>query len=113
MKAINMKEEYSERFDELRKNRVETSFYKYGTAKKNYANGNVQALPTMERCIEQYRATGNTEYLVDAANYLMFEFMWPQHPNAHFRATSSEESAGQVGLSVGEMERFKEENGGW
>ena len=113
MKKLNMKEEYSDRFDELRKNRVETSFYKYGTAKKNYANGNVQALPTMERCIEQYKVTGNTEYLVDAANYLMFEFMWPQHSNAHFRATSSEESAGQVGLSAGEMERFKEENGGW
>lgn len=110
MRQIKMKEEYSERFDELRRNRVETSFYKYGPAKKNYASGNVNALATMERCIEQYNATGNTEYLVDAANYLMFEFMYPQHPDAHFRATASEESAGQVGMSVGEMERFQEEN---
>lgn len=28
--------EYSDRFDELRQNRVEVSFYKYGTAKDNF-----------------------------------------------------------------------------
>lgn len=33
-------EEYSERFDELRKNRVEVSFFKYGPAKKNFRTGN-------------------------------------------------------------------------
>lgn len=68
-----MSEEYSERFDELRKNRVEVSYHKYGPARKNFKTGNVQALPSMERCIEKYNSTGNTEYLVDAANYLMFE----------------------------------------
>ena len=31
-----MSEEYSERFDELRKNRVEVSYHKYGPARKNY-----------------------------------------------------------------------------
>ena len=46
-----MSEEYSERFDELRKNRVEVSYYKYGPARKNFKTGNVQALPSMERCI--------------------------------------------------------------
>lgn len=108
MKKIDMKQEYSEEFDRLRKNRVETSYYKYGPAKKNFANGNVQAIPTMELCIRKYRETGNREYLLDAANYLMFEYMYPQHPKAHFRATSSEESAGIVGMSVNEMEKFRE-----
>lgn len=84
-----MSEEYSERFDELRKNRVEVSYHKYGPARKNFKTGNVQALPSMERCIEKYNSTRNTEYLVDAANYLMFEFMYPQHPKAHFKATDS------------------------
>lgn len=28
--------EYSDRFDKLRQNRVEVSFYKYGTAKDNF-----------------------------------------------------------------------------
>lgn len=108
MKKIDMKQEYSEEFDRLRKNRVETSYYKYGPARKNFANGNVQAIPTMELCIRKYRETGNREYLLDAANYLMFEYMYPQHPKAHFRATSSEESAGIVGMSANEMEKFRE-----
>lgn len=107
----NMKEEYSERFDELRKNRVEVSFYKYGSAKKNFKTGNVQAIPTLERCLDKYKETGNTEYLCDLANYAMFEFMYPQHPKAHFRATDSNESAGIVGMSVKEMEAYKEK--GW
>lgn len=102
-------EEYSERFDELRKNRVEVSFFKYGPARKNFRTGNVKAIPTMEKCIEKYNSTGNTEYLVDAANYLMFEFMYPQHPKAHFKATDSNESAGIVGISVNKMERYKNE----
>lgn len=55
-----MSEEYSERFDELRKNRVEVSYHKYGPARKNFKTGNVQALPSMERCIEKYNSTGKT-----------------------------------------------------
>lgn len=107
MEKLDMSKEYSERFDELRKNRIEFGFYKYGPARKNYASGNIQALPSMERCVQKYKDTGNTEFLVDAANYLMLEYMYPQHPNAHFRATDSNESAGIVGMSVNEMEWFR------
>lgn len=99
-------EEYSERFDELRKNRVKTSYYKYGSVKINFGEQLVEAIPTAEICIEKYRQTGNTEYLCDAANYLMFEFMYPQKEGAFFRATDSNESAGTVGVSVGQMERL-------
>lgn len=102
----NIDQEYSFKFDELRRNRVEVSFYKYGPAKQNFATGNVKAIPTLELCLQKYKDTGNTEYLVDLANYAMFEFMYPQHPKGHFRATDSRESAGIVGMSVGEMERF-------
>lgn len=100
--------DYNENFDKLRKNRVEVSSYKYGSAKKNFASGNVQALPTAQLCIDKYKETGNTEYLCDAANYLMFEFTYPQHSNAHFKATNSEDSAGIVGISEKEMERYKD-----
>lgn len=101
--------EYSLKFDELRRNRVEVSYYKYGPARRNFGTGNVQAIPTLELCLEKYKETGNTEYLCDLANYAMFEFMYPQHPKAHFRATDSNESAGIVGMSVGEMERYVRE----
>lgn len=96
-------------FDELRKNRVKMSFYKYGPAEENYGKGYSKAIPSLEKCLEKYKMTGNTEYLCDLANYAMFEFMFPQHPKAHFRATRSEESAGIVGLPINEMNRFKEE----
>jgi hypothetical protein len=33
----------------------------------------------------------------------MIEFMYPRHPEAHFRATSSNESPGVVGGSYKEM----------
>lgn len=105
---IDMSLEYSNEFDKLRKNRVETSYYKYGPARKNFGTGNVQAIPTMELCVKKYQDTGNREYLVDAANYLMFEYMFPQHPKAYFRATGSSESAGIVGISVKEIESIKE-----
>lgn len=107
MATGDWRDDYSERFDDLRKHRVELSRLKYGSAKKNFINGNVQALKTMHLCLNKYIETGNTEYLCDAANYLMFEFMYPQHPNAHFRATDSNESAGVVGITEKEMEQLK------
>lgn len=107
MNNPDMKQEYSDRFDELRRNRMKMSYYKYGPVRKNYSNGNIQAIPTLKKCLEKYEQTGNTEYLVDAANYAMLEFMYPQHQKAHFRATGSEESAGIVGISVNEMEEYR------
>lgn len=35
--GIELPKEYSDRFDKLRQNRVEVSFYKYGTAADNLA----------------------------------------------------------------------------
>ena len=101
---MKWEEEYSDNFDWLRKVRVEASYYKYGSAKINFGEGLVEAIPTALQCIEKYRQTGNTEYLCDAGNYLMFEFMYPQQEGAFFKATSSRESAGIVGIAVKQME---------
>ena len=62
----------------------------------------MDAVKSVEMCIDKFRKTGNTEYLVDAANYMMFRFMFPQG-NEYFRATDSGESAGKAGISVNEM----------
>lgn len=96
---------YSLKFDELRQNRVAVSLYKYGSARKNFPD-RVNALQTMQKCIDKYKDTKNTEYLLDAANYLMFEFMYPSIPDARFNATDSSESAGIVGMSIKEVENF-------
>jgi hypothetical protein len=107
-----LKTEFSEDFIQKMKNRIITSHYKYGWMKDSYnrkhKEDNVNAIATLKKRLELYEETGNTEWLVDVGNFAMIEFMYPQHPCAHFRATSSEESPGLVGISSGEIKRFKE-----
>ena len=98
-----MSSDYSLEFDRLRKNRVEVSTYKYGPSQKNFGEGRVDALKTAELCLDAFKKDGNTEHLVDAANYLMFRFMYPL-PGEEFRATGSDESVGTVGVPIN-MER--------
>lgn len=98
-----MPKEYSDKFDELRQNRVSVGYYKYGSASDNIGMKLVNALESMELCIKKYKDTGNTEYLCDAANYIMFEFMYPQRDNAYFKGTDSAETAGISGISIKEL----------
>lgn len=99
--------EYSDRFDELRQNRVHVSFYKYGSAVDNFGMRLVNALKSHDLCVKKYLETGNTEYLCDAANYLMFEFMYPQKDGAFFKETDSTGSAGISGVSANELNSDK------
>lgn len=96
---------YSLKVDQLRQNRCALSSIKYGSGRRNFPN-KVQAIPTMYRCIDKYEETHNTEYLLDAMNYLMFEFMYPSIKDARFKPTDSSESAGLVGMSIKEIEEF-------
>lgn len=91
--------DYSEAFDRERKCRVEVSYYKYGSARDNFGSGRVDALATAERCIDAFKKDGNTEHLVDAANYLMFRWMYPM-PGESFRPTDSDGSVGTVGTPI-------------
>ena len=105
-----LNKEYSFEFDELRKNRIEISFYKYGASAINFGRRYVNALGSMTKCVEKYLETHNKEYLVDAANYLMFEYMFPYFDDAYFKATDSSESAGIDGISIKEIEQLKMED---
>lgn len=93
------KNEYSLEFDKLRQNRIEVSYYKYGPARKNFGEGRVDAIKTAELCIEAFKKDGNTEHLVDAANYLMFRYMYPL-PGESFKETDSNGSVGTVGTPI-------------
>jgi hypothetical protein len=75
-------------------NRMATSFYKYGRVADAYPS-KVDALRSMQVRLDRYAASGNTEHLVDAANFLMIEFMHPSHPSAHFTPEDSHASAGR------------------
>lgn len=95
----DINKEYSAEFDRLRKNRVEVSFYKYGPARDNFGGGRVDALKTAEMCIEAFKKDRNTEHLIDAANYLMFRYMYP-YDGEYFKATDDSGSVGTVGTPI-------------
>lgn len=95
--------EYSAEFDRLRQARVNASFYKYGPARKNFGEGRVDALATAQRCLDAFERDHNLEHLLDAANYLMFRWMYPM-PGEFFQATDSAGSVGTVGTPIN-MER--------
>lgn len=102
-----LKTEYSEKFDELRKKAMVTSYYKYGSLKKNVCGKLTQTMPSLQKRVDLYNQTGNTELLVDIANMAMIEFMYPQHPQAHYEPMDSDKSPGLVGMSINEIKRFK------
>ena len=104
-----LKTDYSEEFDKKRKALIQQSYFKYGKASRNFATGNVDAIGSLEKCLAKFKESGNTEYLCDIANYAMFRFMFPQK-GEYFRHTDSDDSAGIVGMSVKEMEDFKNNN---
>ncbi len=94
-----LQHEYSEEFDRLRRNRVEVAYYKYGAARENFGGGRVDAVKTLELCLEAFKKDGNTEHMVDIANYAMFRYMYPMD-GEHFTATDSSGSVGTVGIPI-------------
>jgi hypothetical protein len=94
-----LKQEYSTEFDKLRQNRVLMSFYKYGPVRDNYNTGRVDAIGSLERALEKFKKTKNTEYLVDVANYAMFRYMFPM-PGEFFKPTESKDTAGVDGTPI-------------
>lgn len=86
---------YSYKFSELMEARMRTSHYKYGDLDKSYPFP-ANAMASLEVRLQLYRDTGNVEWLIDVANFAMIEALYPAHPNAHFRPTSSDESPGLV-----------------
>ncbi len=77
------------------RNRMAVSFHKYGPVKAVFPH-KVSALNSLQTRLREYERTGNTEFLIDAANFAMIEFMHPSHKEAHFKGTDSNESPGRV-----------------
>lgn len=102
-----LKTEYSNRFDEIRKKQMITSFYKYGALKDNYQNFKcMKALEDVQLRIQKYKETGNTEFLADAANFLMIEFMYPSIDGAKYTPTHT--GACEIaGFSINEIRAGK------
>jgi len=87
--------EFSERFVKGMRDRMVVSYHKYGPLVLAYPD-KVSALQSLSQRLDKYRETGNTEWLMDVANFAMIEFMRPSHPQAHFRGTDAHESPGRI-----------------
>lgn len=102
-----METEYSEKFDKIRKEMMVTSYYKYGPLKENYDKFKcMDALGNIEKRIQRYKETGNTEFLADAANFAMIEFMYPSIKGAKYIPTDSG-SCDIAGFGVNEIKGIK------
>lgn len=101
--------EYSKEFDERRQNAIVVSYYKYGPSKINFQKGMVDAIGSLKKCLAKFEATGNTEYLVDVANYAMFRYMYPMAGEG-YRASDSNQSAGVDGVTINELKEQADGN---
>jgi hypothetical protein len=86
--------EFSRPFVQGMADRMGVSYCKYGRVAEAYPS-RVDAIASLKLRLEKYEQTGNTEWLMDVANFAMIEYMHPRPAQAHFRATDSKESPGR------------------
>ena len=83
----------SRKFHDMMDDRMLVSHYKYGDSREGYPEKS-EAWKNIEVRVAKYLATGNVEFLIDAANFCMLEFMHPSHPTPFLQATDSDQSPG-------------------
>lgn len=104
-----LKTEYSEKFDKIRKGMMVMSYFKYGAMRENYEKFKcMDAIGNIEKRLEKYKETGNTEFLADIANFAMIEFMYPSIAGAKYTPTDS--GACEIaGFSINEIRNFDQQ----
>ena len=95
LKNVAPEGEMSQEFLQGMANRMAVSWAKYGKVADAYPD-KADAIASLRLRLDRYEATGNTEWLMDVANFAMIEFMHPRHPDAHFEGTDSAASPGRV-----------------
>ena len=90
-----LKTQVSEQFLSGMVARMEMSYFKYGDVAEAYPH-KIDALASLDQRLKKYQDTGNTEFLIDAANFCMIEFMFPRKEGAFFQATDSDQSPGRT-----------------
>ena len=81
--------EWDSSFEQLMRNRMVMGAIRYESFRKK-KKGDYNYIRSVEEKIVKYKLTGNTELLVDIANYMMIMFTYDGHPNHHFSATDDE-----------------------
>ena len=81
--------EWSSTFERLMRNRLIMGAMRYETfeeKRQRKAGTHWDLVASITKLVNKYEATGNTEYLVDAANYCLLAFEFDPHPTKHFEA---------------------------
>ncbi len=94
--------EVDEQFVQGMRDRMAVSYFKYGAVAEGAPK--MDAIASLMKRLRMYADTGNTEYLMDAANFAMIEFMYPKHPQAHFEGTDDSGSPGRVSARTGKLD---------
>ena len=74
--------------------RMAFGFHNYGHMRR-YDN-TPNSLANIKIRLEKYESSKNTEFLMDAANFCMMEFVRPFFPDAFFKPTEKHESPGAI-----------------
>lgn len=90
--------QFSEEFVRKMKARVFFGYFRYGESKRYKTEKKYNIKDTIQKRLDKYWETGNSEHLVDTANFLMIEYMHPQHPNAHFESIEEEDESKRLGV---------------
>jgi hypothetical protein len=99
-----LRNEFSEPFVEGMRNRMVVSFYKYGPVAEAYPH-KVNAVASLNDRLRKYAETKNTEFLIDAANFAMIEFMHPSVEGAFFAGTDDDQSPGRRAARTGTIDK--------
>jgi hypothetical protein len=86
--------EFSQQFLQGMLDRMAMSYSTYGKVKDAFPD-KVDAIDSSKRRVTKYTQTKNQEWLMDAANFIMIEFMCPSIEGAHFEPTSAKDSPGR------------------
>lgn len=83
--------QWSAEFETLMRNRLIMGAFRYGmikVQKKRAKEGGKRydVVRAVAEKVRLYEETGNTEHIVDAANYCLLVFELDPHPNKHFSA---------------------------
>jgi hypothetical protein len=74
--------------------RMAVGFFNYGHMRRYEVKSH--SLKNAEIRIKHYKKTKNTEFLMDAANYCMMEFVNPSIKGAFYEATTKKQSPGAI-----------------
>lgn len=96
--------EFSDPFVQGMKDRMVVSFYKYGPLAEAYPH-KVNAITSLTDRLRKYAETRNTEFLIDAANFAMIEFMHPSVDGAFFAGTDDDQSPGRRAARTGTVDK--------